>query len=249
MTHLVFGQPIRQPVHLHSDGRKRSHLRYPLTARTRNTQANNNFRLPDIDTSTPADHHILTSLRPPNPFPAVEPGGITPVNDAVRRAQSKQFAVPNAIPGSVFTPDSQHQETPSSPEPTRHHSHAIAAATGHASLRSSHWASTDVGRLGAASYLVCQPSRGLVQKCVQATDVSPAGTVRQPSVASKVSLVALIPRGSPPFDERFSTRVTRFPRRQKIRQGQPVAPRPICTTSVGQPSAPRVAKQNLFPLT
>jgi len=27
MTHLVFGQPIRQPVHLHSDGRKRSHLR------------------------------------------------------------------------------------------------------------------------------------------------------------------------------------------------------------------------------
>src|SRR6185312_17328154 len=92
-------------------------MRYPLTARTRNTQANNNFRLPDIDTSTPADHHILTSLRPPNPFPAVQPGGITPVNDAVRRAQSKQFAVPNAIPGSVFTPDSQHQETPSSPEP------------------------------------------------------------------------------------------------------------------------------------
>jgi len=148
MTHLVFGQPIRQPVHLHSDGRKRSHLRYPLTARTRNTQANNNFRLPDIDTSTPADHHILTSLRPPNPFPAMQPGGITPVNDAVRRAQSKQFAVPNAIPGSVFTPDSQHQETPSSPEPTRHHSHAIAAATGHASLRSSHWASTDVAAAG-----------------------------------------------------------------------------------------------------
>jgi len=114
MTYLVFGQPIRQPVHLHSDGRKRSHLRYPLTARTRNTQANNNFRLPDIDTSTPADHHILSSLRPPNPFPAVQPGGITRVNDAVRRAQSKQFAVPNAIPGSVFTPDSQHQETPSS---------------------------------------------------------------------------------------------------------------------------------------
>jgi hypothetical protein len=80
MTHLVFGQPIRQPVHLHSDGRKRSHLRYPLTARTRNTQANNKFRLPDIDTSTPADHHILTSLRPPNPFPAMGPGGITPVN-------------------------------------------------------------------------------------------------------------------------------------------------------------------------
>ena len=64
----------------------------------------------------------------------MEPGGITRVNDAVRRAQSKQFAVPNAIPGSVFTPDSQHQENPSSPEPTRHHSHAIAAATGHAGL-------------------------------------------------------------------------------------------------------------------
>ena len=249
MTHLVFGQPIRQPVHLHSDGRKRSHLRYPLTARTRNTQANNNFRLPDIDTSTPADHHILTSLRPPNPFPAVQPGGITPVNDAVRRAQSKQFAVPNAIPGSVFTPDSQHQETPSSPEPTRHHSHAIAAATGHASLRSSHWASTDVAAAGRCLVPGLSASRGLVQKCVQATDVSPAGTVRQPSVASKVSLVALIPRGSPPFDERFSTRVTRFPRRQKIRQGQPVAPRSICTTSVGRPSAPRVTKQNLFPLT
>jgi hypothetical protein len=42
-------------------------------------------------------------------YPAVEPVGITRVNDAVRRAQSKQFAVPNAIPGSVFTPDSQHQ--------------------------------------------------------------------------------------------------------------------------------------------
>ena len=67
-------------------------------------------------------------------YPAVEPVGITRVNDAVRRAQSKQFAVPNAIPGSVFTPDSQHHETPSSPEPTRHHSHAVAAATGHASL-------------------------------------------------------------------------------------------------------------------
>jgi len=91
MTYLVFGQPIRQPVHLHSDGRKRSHLRYPLTARTRNTQANNNFRLPDIDTSTPADHHILSSLRPPNPFPAVQPGGITRVNDAVRRAHGNHF--------------------------------------------------------------------------------------------------------------------------------------------------------------
>ncbi len=83
--------------------------------------------------------HLLTitsiaNLRPPSPYPAVEPGGITRVNDAVRRAQSKQFAVPNAIPGSVFTPDSQHQENPSSPEPTRHHSHAIAAATGHPSL-------------------------------------------------------------------------------------------------------------------
>jgi hypothetical protein len=46
-----------------------------------------------------------------------------------------------------------------------------------------------------------------------------------------------------------AARVTRFPRRQKIHQGQPVAPRPICTTSVGRPSAPRVTKQNLFPLT
>src|SRR5262245_51170319 len=27
-----------------------------------------------------------------------------------------EFAVPNAIPGSVFTADSQHQESPSSPE-------------------------------------------------------------------------------------------------------------------------------------
>lgn len=130
MTYLVFGQPIRQPVHLHSDGRKRSHLRYPLTARTRNTQANNNFRLPDIDTSTPADHHILSSLRPPNPFPAVQPGGITRVNDAVRRAQSKQFAVPNATPSSVFTSDSRHQETPSSAGATTHDSHSFAAAVG-----------------------------------------------------------------------------------------------------------------------
>jgi hypothetical protein len=44
------------------------------------------------------------------------------------------FAVPNAIPGPVFTADSQHQENPSSPEPTRHHSHAVAVATGHTSL-------------------------------------------------------------------------------------------------------------------
>jgi len=42
--------------------------------------------------------------------------------------------VPNAIPGPVFTADSQHQENPSSPEPTRHHSHAVAVATSHTSL-------------------------------------------------------------------------------------------------------------------
>jgi hypothetical protein len=58
----------------------------------------------------------------------VEPGRITRLDDAVRRAQSKQFAVPNAIPSSVFTPDSQHHENPSSPEPTTHHSHPLAAA-------------------------------------------------------------------------------------------------------------------------
>jgi hypothetical protein len=99
-----------------------------------------------------------------------------------------------------------------------------AAATGHASLRSSHWASTEVAPAGCCLVPGLSASRGLVQKCVQTTDVSPASTVRQPTVASRVSLVALIPRGSPPFDERVSTRVTRFPRRQKIHQGQPVAP-------------------------
>src|SRR5271168_4939320 len=52
----------------------------------------------------------------------------SPGNDAVRRAQSKQFAVPNAIPSSVFTPDSQHHENPSSTEPTTSHSHPLAAA-------------------------------------------------------------------------------------------------------------------------
>ena len=42
--------------------------------------------------SIPA-HRLTTtsipSLRPPNPYPAVEPGGITRVNDAVRRAQKQ----------------------------------------------------------------------------------------------------------------------------------------------------------------
>lgn len=50
------------------------------------------------------------------------------MNDAVRRAQSRQFVVPNATPSSVFTPDSQHEENPSSPGPTTHHSHRFAAA-------------------------------------------------------------------------------------------------------------------------
>ena len=146
MTHLVFGQPIRQPVHLHSDGRKRSHLRYPLTARPGIRRQTTTSAFP---ISIPA-HLLTTTSLPASVHPTLfrRCSGITPVNDAVRRAQSKQFAVPNAIPGSVFTPDSQHQETPSSPEPTRHHSHAIAAATGHASLRSSHWASGDVAAAG-----------------------------------------------------------------------------------------------------
>src|SRR5271167_827525 len=76
---------------------RRLGVRIPSGAR----KANNNFGLPDIDTGTPADHHIRTSLRPPNTFAAVEPGGISRVNDAVRRTQSKQLAVPNATPGSV----------------------------------------------------------------------------------------------------------------------------------------------------
>src|SRR5271166_1214533 len=94
-------------------------------ARNGDTQAHNNFRLTNVDTSAPAHHHIHHQPPPTETLPAVEPGRITRINHAVRRAQSKQFAVPNATPSSVFTPDSQHQENPSSPGPTIHHSHPL----------------------------------------------------------------------------------------------------------------------------
>jgi hypothetical protein len=60
MTYLVFSKPIGQPVDLRGDRRERLHLRYPLTPRPRNPQANNNFGLPDVDTGTPANHYIHT---------------------------------------------------------------------------------------------------------------------------------------------------------------------------------------------
>jgi hypothetical protein len=92
MTHLVFGQPIRQPVHLHSDGRKRSHLRYPLTARTRNTQANNNFRLPDIDTSTPADSKQTIRGAERDPRLSLYSGLPAPRNSELTRAHQAPFS-------------------------------------------------------------------------------------------------------------------------------------------------------------
>src|SRR6478735_12465947 len=88
----------------------------------------------DLRPETPAHQHqrdfkpapqgkLRVNLRPPI-FPAVDPAGSPNQNDAVRRAQSKQFAVPNATPSSVFTSDSRHQETPSSAGATTHDSHS-----------------------------------------------------------------------------------------------------------------------------